>query len=98
MNSDSITADTLLMQNPDAVLRAEEPGGPVLFNPDNDDMRLLNHTGLMIWTLCAQPVRFGELLQKLMDEFDHPNAKELESDLSAFTTEMIRQGYLGVLC
>ena len=38
--------------NPDVVLREEDEDGGLLFNPDTNQIRVLNHTGLFIWKLC----------------------------------------------
>jgi hypothetical protein len=38
--------------NPDVVLRKEDPNGELLFNPDTNLIRVLNHTDLFIWKLC----------------------------------------------
>jgi len=34
--------------NPDVVLREEDEDGGLLFNPDTNQIRVLNHTGLFI--------------------------------------------------
>jgi len=48
-------APPLYSQNPDVVLR-EEPDGALLFNPDTNQIRVINTTGLFIWRACdAQP-------------------------------------------
>ena len=40
------------IRNPDVVLREEEADGGLLFNPDTNQIRVVNATGLMIWKLC----------------------------------------------
>jgi len=90
--------ETLLMQNPDVILRENEPGGPMLFNPDNSEMRILNETGLAIWNLCLQPISRKDLLSGILDEYDYDDRTLVEADLDLFLQEMIQQGFIGILC
>lgn len=87
-----------LMQNPDVILRENEPGGPMLFNPDNSEMRILNETGLMIWKQCRRNIDRNELLSAIIEEYHHDDRTQVENDLDLFLQEMIRQGFIGVLC
>lgn len=41
-----------LLRNPDVVLREEDPDGALLFNPDTNQIRVINTTGLFIWKHC----------------------------------------------
>jgi hypothetical protein len=45
--SENTTAPHYLV-NPDVVLREEDPDGELLFNPDTNQLCVLNHTGLFI--------------------------------------------------
>ncbi len=35
--------------NPDVVLREEDKSGALLFNPDTNQVKVINNTGLFIW-------------------------------------------------
>lgn len=98
MNQPTIPNDSPLQQNPDVILRRDEPGGPMLFNPDNSVMRILNETGLQVWTLCRQPITFTELSTRFLQEYDNPDRNQVENDLRLYLQEMIKQGFIGILC
>lgn len=92
-----IHADTKLMWNPDVILREDEPGGPMLFNPDSNDMRILNESGLLIFKQCQRGITFHNLKARLLDAYDSETEQELENDLLQFLREMIGRGFIGIL-
>ena len=48
----SIKSKVSLIRNPDVVLREEDQDGALLFNPDTNQIRVINPTGLFIWKHC----------------------------------------------
>ena len=52
MTTKEISSNNLLIRNPDVVLREEDPSGALLFNPDTNQIRVINGTGLFIWKHC----------------------------------------------
>jgi len=98
MSTLPIGSDTPIMQNPDVIFREDEPGGPMLFNPDSNEMRILNSTGLWIWNQCQEKTSLSRLIPDMVVEFDHDGqASSLENDLTLFLQEMISQGFIGLL-
>ncbi len=97
MSNQSIASASRLLQNPDVILRADEPGGPLLFNPDSNEMRILNETGLWVWNLCRQEITLQTLISRMLEEYDHKECSSLETDLLLFLEEMVRQGFIGIL-
>jgi hypothetical protein len=98
MTEFTLQADTRLRQNPDVILRIDEPGGPMLFNPDNCEMRILNDTGLWIWQHCAQAITMDTLTGQFLALYDQEDPEQLKKDLSFFVQDMTSQGYIGILC
>jgi hypothetical protein len=55
------TVKNSLVRNPDVVLREEDPDGALLFNPDTNQIRVINTTGLFIWKPCrTRPLGMGK--------------------------------------
>jgi hypothetical protein len=52
MTKKSTLGKNSLIRNPDVVLREEDPDGALLFNPDTNQIRVINSTGLFIWKHC----------------------------------------------
>ena len=51
MNQDS-TIRAKFLRNPEVVLREEDDDGGLLFNPDTNQVKVVNSTGLFIWKQC----------------------------------------------
>lgn len=77
--------------NPVVSLRAEPEGG-LLYNPDTDEVVLINETGRMIWGTLDRPRTSAEIAAILEEEtLDAENVAEdvvsfLESLVSDFVT------------
>jgi hypothetical protein len=84
------------IKNPDIVLREEDEGGALLFDPDTGAVRLLNLTGLAIWKLCDGKHDLENITEKLRQSFDGAPEDELRSNVVEFIDSMINDGFLGV--
>ena len=56
------------IRNPDVVLREEDPDGALLFNPDTNQIRILNATGLFIWKHCDGKKDMLAIVNALKDQ------------------------------
>ena len=83
--------------NPDVVLREEDEDGGLLFNPDTNQVKVVNTTGLYIWQKFAQACSAEEVVAGLQQEFDDVPAGEVAADVQAFLDEMLQTGFIGVL-
>ena len=83
--------------NPDVVLREEDEDGGLLFNPDTNQVKVLNITGLFIWKRFESPNRIGAVVETLSQEFEEVPAGEVESDVTEFLSGMIADGFIGIL-
>jgi hypothetical protein len=84
------------LQNPDIVIRDEDIGGALLFDPDSGQIRLLNRTGLFIWKLC-DGVRDLEAIQaEMQGNFDDAPEQELRADIMEFIEGMLQAGFIGL--
>ena len=95
-----ITIQSILMTNPDLVLREEGEDGSILFDPDSGDVRLLNSTATAAWKLMDGSRNLSEVVEILKKDFQDvaPDAGdqvlELARDLYALGAVGIRSGGL----
>lgn len=82
--------------NPDVSCREEGPEGALLFNPDTDDMMVINPTGLAIWQALSQPRTQDEIVMHLLEAcYDVPD-QQVIADVNEFLTEVLQpQGFIG---
>jgi hypothetical protein len=85
-----------LIRNPDVVLREEDPDGALLFNPDTNQIRVINTTGLFIWKQCDGKKDMAAIVSALKKTFAKVPATEVEGQVRAFVDDMQANGFLGV--
>jgi len=81
--------------NPDVVLREEDPDGALLFNPDTNDVKVLNASGLYIWKLCRANQTRSSIAKAIKSHFQEVPEKQAEEDVLRFLTQMTESGFLG---
>lgn len=85
---------THYVSNPDVSCREEGPDGALLFNPDTDQVLVVNITGLLIWQALAQPTSRAEVVEAV--EAQCANVPdEVADDVNAFIDEIIAKGFVG---
>jgi hypothetical protein len=85
-----------LIRNPDVVLREEDPDGALLFNPDTNQIRVINTTGLFIWKHCDGKKDLPAIVSALKKTFDKVPEAEVEGQVKAFIDDMKANGFLGL--
>jgi hypothetical protein len=85
-----------LMRNPDVVLREEDPDGALLFNPDTNQIRVINSTGLFIWKHCDGKKDMPAIISALKKTFANVPAADVDGQVNAFVDDMKANGFLGV--
>ena len=93
----SVDPSVFYLCNPDVVLREEDEDGGLLFNPDTNQVKVLNITGLFIWKQFASPNRLEAVVEALRQEFEEVPADEVQSDVTEFLSGMIADGFIGIL-
>jgi hypothetical protein len=86
----------LLIRNPDVVLREEDPDGALLFNPDTNQIRVINPTGLFIWKHCDGKKDLPAIISALKKTFADVPEAEVEGQVNTFIEDMRTNGFLGV--
>jgi hypothetical protein len=87
----------IYIQNPDVTLREADEEGGLLFNPDTNQVQILNGTGVFLWGLCDGTHDLRGLIQALDQEFDLVPPEQVEDDLMQFINNLKKEGFLAVL-
>lgn len=85
-----------LVRNPDVILREDDPGGALLFNPDTNQIRVLNATALFIWKHCDGKKDVPDIIDELKKAFADVPESEVEIEVKEFVEDMRANGFLGV--
>jgi hypothetical protein len=91
-----IPGETTFVRNPDVVLREEDPDGALLFNPDTNQIRVINTTGLFIWKHCNGKKDMPAIVAALKKTFDGVPDGEVEEQVKTFVDDMTANGFLGI--
>jgi hypothetical protein len=87
---------SLFIRNPDVILREEETDGALLFNPDTNQIRVLNATGLFIWKQCDGKSDLPAIIAAMKEAFDGVPEAEIETEINDFLNDMKTNGFLGL--
>jgi hypothetical protein len=83
--------------NPDVVLREEDEEGALLYNPDTNQVKILNITGLAIWKALTSPNTIEGVALNLLKDFEGAPEEEVRSDVQEFVAMMVADGFIGIL-
>ncbi len=67
----------------------EEEGGAVLFNPDTDDMVIINPTGRVIWDFLATPRNTVQVAAHVVEKFQGVSPEQAATDAEAFLQSLL---------
>ncbi len=82
--------------NPDVSCREEGPDGALLFNPDTDQVLVINPTGLLIWRVLEQPRTLEEIVAALVEQCDNVPPDQVGPDVREFVDTMVDKGFVGI--
>ncbi len=85
------------IRNPDVVLREEDMDGGLIFNPDTNQIRVLNTSGLFIWKLCDGRCDLSSLIAALHESFDGVPADQVAEQVKGFIDDMMAASFIGVV-
>jgi len=92
----TISSKKNYIRNPDVVLREEEADGGLLFNPDTNQIRVVNATGLLIWKLCDGEHDLAAMSRALDKAFEGATSDQTLKDVQAYIEEMNNTGFIGI--
>jgi hypothetical protein len=84
------------VQNPDVNIREEDTDGALLFNPDTNQVQVLNRSGMYIWKMCEKGCTIPEIVEAIKADFDDVPDEEVEGDVEEFIQAMTNTGFLGM--
>jgi len=73
-----------------------DPDGALLFNPDTNQIRVINTTGLFIWKHCDGKKDLPAIIAALKQTFDDVPEDEVDAQVKAFVDDMKANGFLGI--
>jgi hypothetical protein len=85
------------IQNPDVVLREEDVDGALLFNPNNNQIKMLNATGIFIWKLFDGQRDIPEIVKSVQSSFEGVPAEGIETQVSDFVDQLVNERLLGTV-
>lgn len=92
-----INATARYLCNPDVVLREEDEDGGLLFNPDTNQVKVINSTGLFIWRHFGSAQDVPAVTAAIQVEFEDVPRETVSADVQAFLDEMIQTGFIGIV-
>ena len=84
------------LRNPDVILREEDEDGALLFNPDTNQVRVLNATAVFLWHLGDGSKGIPDMVAALKTQFEGVPEKEAEDHVKSFMDDMTANGFIGV--
>jgi len=84
-------------RNPDVVLREEDRDGGLLFNPDTNQIRVLNMTGLFVWKSCDGSQNLSGIVSALQETFEEVPEDEVTNHVTEFVDDMVANGFIGTV-
>jgi hypothetical protein len=94
----TISVATCFLRNPDVVLREEDPEeGALLFNPDTNQVKVLNTTGLFIWKQCDKARTLDEIIAEVQKGFEDVPAEQIRQDIQEYVDGMVACGFIGTV-
>ncbi len=91
------SASVCYIRNPDVALREEDEDGGLLFNPDTNQVKSVNTTGLFIWQQCDGSRAEGDIVRALQSAFDEVPEDQVAQDVREFIADMVDSGFLGTV-
>ena len=93
----SLTDASLYLRNPDVVLREESKDGGLLFNPDTNQVKVVNATGLYIWKQCDGKHNQPDIITALQQVFEEVPIDAVAADVQEFLKDMFKSGFIGTV-
>ena len=88
--------ETQYIVNPDVSCREESLEGALLFNPDTDDVLVVNITGLVIWQTLVQPRTRPQVVEALLVRCEDVPTDEVRDDVDTYLNQLVERGYVGI--
>ncbi len=87
---------TLYIANPDVSCREEGADGALLFNPDTDQVVVVNITGLLIWRAVSEPRTQDQIAAALAEQCNNVPPDQVAQDVNEFLEKLLAKGIVGI--
>ena len=87
--------DTILIRNPNFVLRVEEDEGGILFDPDTGAVRLLNGPAAVFWNAVDGQLGISDVIDAVKSEFEDVDA-DADMQLQELAGKLYSVGAVGI--
>lgn len=92
-----MTEEPVYIVNPDVSCRPEGEDGALLFNPDTDQILVINPTGLLIWEALREPRTQAQVVEAFSAQCEGlPDAAEVQRDVAEFLEQLAAKGFIGL--
>ena len=91
------TSPPRYFRNPDVVIHEEDPDGALIFNPDTDQIKVLNQTGFFIWQLCDGSHDMERIIARVRETFDGVPEDQVLIQVQDFVNDMVGSGFIGTV-
>jgi hypothetical protein len=85
------------LRNPDVILREEDEDGGLLFNPDTNQIKVINSTGIFIWQKCDGNHDVRSIVKGLVEAFDEVPEDQVTDQVCEYLDGMVGSGFIGVV-
>lgn len=92
---DSLQNSTKWVQNPDVVLREESKEGVLLFNPETNQVLVLNTTGFFIWNHCNGAHSTKDIHASVLKAFEDVPRDQAKNEIDDFLIQLESKGFIG---
>ncbi len=93
----SITPESRMTQNPDVVVREQGEDGALFFNPDTNQIRVVNSTGVEIWRFCDGERTLDAIVVQIRSVFECGDDPDVVTHVTDFVGDMTSAGFLCVM-
>lgn len=67
------------------------------FNPDTNQVKIINATGLFIWKCCEGTRTLQSIIDDLKDEFDQVPFEHVHQQVSEYIEDLVQSGFIGMI-
>ena len=88
---------TLYAQNPDVTLRDESDEGGLLFNPDTNQIYIVNEIGLLVWKTCHTSCDLDTLVGAIQEAYETPDSQSVVADVQDYLHHLLNAKLIGLV-
>ena len=70
------------------VSRRDEADGTLLYNPDVDDVAVINGSGIVVFAFVAEPRTVGDIAGHLVSTYEGVDPEQAAADAAAFVEQL----------